>query len=480
MPVEGQNYSVNAPTLGSAIARFSPVPGARQALDFADRARGGAPRTVLEGEQFDNLDRGIQADRAELARRRTDNAPPSRTNRPEGSVLNLPERAAKTPRGRVDRSAEQEARRAERVEQQIFAARQRLLGTVDQEAQTVQQRYDLEKEQTGMERQARDAKLASDTRQGEITDEEAAQIRLLNQQTDAQEDIVANANLARDLSDERLANERLISDLTADLLSLQSGAARTAKERQRIELELLAEVQRDRRRALNAELNDPKYSPEDRTRITDLADQRDRMEEDAVRRANLGPIDQWREASLRSAAEINEAFENVAANGLDALNEGLVDALMGTKSLGEVFSQVAKQILADLLSISVRRGITEPLANALFGGGQTGGKGGGGGGFLSSIGSAIFGGLRGGAGGGGGGFSLPNILGSVLGKITGTSAPATANSLNVKIGVNDDRFNAYVDGRAAPMASQAASAAVSGSRTIVPADMAQTSRYTRR
>lgn len=57
---------------------------------------------------------------------------------------------------------------------------------------------------------------------------------------------------------------------------------------------------------------------------------------------------------------------------------------------------------------------------------------------------------------------------------------ASMQKVRVEVGVNDDRFNAYVDGRAAPMASQAASAAVSGSRTVVPADMAQTSRYTRR
>ncbi|WP_392353039.1 hypothetical protein V8F63_09810 [Brevundimonas sp. LF-1] len=80
-------------------------------------------------------------------------------------------------------------------------------------------------------------------------------------------------------------------------------------------------------------------------------------------------MEAWRDANLRTAAEVQEAYERVATRGLDALNDGLVDAIMNTRSLGDVFGAVAKQILADLLSISVRQSIVEPLAAALFGGG---------------------------------------------------------------------------------------------------------------
>jgi lambda family phage tail tape measure protein len=98
----------------------------------------------------------------------------------------------------------------------------------------------------------------------------------------------------------------------------------------------------------------------------------------------MGPMEAWRDANLRTAAEVQEAYERVATRGLDALNSGLVDAIMNTRSLGDVFGAVAKQILADLLSISVRQSIVEPLAAALFGGGggaapeASGGSGGGG------------------------------------------------------------------------------------------------------
>src|SRR5690606_26888393 len=38
------------------------------------------------------------------------------------------------------------------------------------------------------------------------------------------------------------------------------------------------------------------------------------------------------------------------------------------KAVGNVFKDVARQILADLLRLSIQQAITKPLANALFGG----------------------------------------------------------------------------------------------------------------
>lgn len=75
----------------------------------------------------------------------------------------------------------------------------------------------------------------------------------------------------------------------------------------------------------------------------------------------------------RDAENINDAYENIAANGLRSLNDGITEAIMGSKSLGDVFKNVANQIIADLVRIAVQQAITIPLANALFGGGGGGG-----------------------------------------------------------------------------------------------------------
>lgn len=388
-------------------------------------------RNVDAGERIANLNRGINARTEQITLRTVEDAPPTRSNRPEGSVLSLPE--GRTPRARVDRSAEREARRAERVEQDIFRAKQRLLQVAEGDLLNAQERADLLKDQVFMERQARDAEIASKVARDEITASELEQLNLANEQADILEDRIMLDNSMRDVMAEELANRSALADLTANLVSLQIGAARTAQERQRLELELLAISQRQRRERLDQELNlNPSLTDAERQQRWDLNTQIESMERDAVARANLSPLQQWRDEALKSAAEVSEAYEAIAANGLDALNEGIVDAIMGTKSLGEVFSQVAKQILADLLSISVRQGITEPLANALFGGGQTGGKGGGGGGgwimSLAKSAASIFGG-----GSPAAGFALPDVGGKGLSINAGPSASKQPSLIQIAV-----------------------------------------------
>lgn len=274
----------------------------------------------------------------------------------------------------AQRAAEREARRAERVEQEIFRLRQRALGIADEELLTVQERFDLAKKQVEMEREAEARELESRLARKDITQAEFDQLKLIQTQTATLEDRVSSDILTRDLADERLAKERALTDLTADLLSLQSSAARTSKERREIELRLLAMAQRRAREDLETELSrTPGLTDSDKQARRDALGQVQAAQSAAVNRQTMSPLEAWRDQSLKTADEIAEAYENVAARGLDALNDGIVDAIMNSKDLGEVFSNVAKQILADLTSIAVRRSITEPLADMLFGGNSAGG-----------------------------------------------------------------------------------------------------------
>lgn len=372
LPLDGQRIMAK-PVAGR---NYTPQPRATNGVDGFAVA---GVKPVDAGEHFDALNWRIAQIDSEMASRATSRTP-NRTDRDDGTNLTLP--LPKTP---VDRSEEREARRAERVEQEIFRARQRALGIFDREALTVQERFDIEQAQVKLEREAEQKQLESRLARKDITAEEFKQLKLINGQTATLEDRVAADILARDLADERLAQERALSDLTRDLLSLQSGAARTAKERRDIELRLLAMAQERAREDLERELSrTPGLSEADKQARRDALENYQTAETDAVNRQNMGPMEAWRDANLRTAAEVQEAYERVATRGLDALNDGLVDAIMNTRSLGDVFGAVAKQILADLLSISVRQSIVEPLAAALFGGGggaapaSSGGSGGGG------------------------------------------------------------------------------------------------------
>ncbi|SNT19495.1 phage tail length tape measure family protein [Sphingopyxis indica] len=86
---------------------------------------------------------------------------------------------------------------------------------------------------------------------------------------------------------------------------------------------------------------------------------------------------QMRALSGRETIEQMRELNSIMTRGVESLNNGLVDAIMGTKSLGDVFKQVANQIIADLIRIAIRQLIVNTLMKALGLGG--------GGSFLSGL-----------------------------------------------------------------------------------------------
>lgn len=495
LPLDGQRIMAK-PVAGR---NYTPQPRATNGVDGFAVA---GVKPVDAGEHFDALNWRIAQIDSEMASRATSRTP-NRTDRNDGTSLTLP--VPKTP---VDRSEEREKRRYERVEQEIFRARQRALGIYDRETATVQERFDIEQAQVKLEREAEQKQLESRLARKDLTEAEYTKLKLLNDQIAIDEDRIASDILARDLADERLAQERMLSDLTADLLSLQSGAARTAKERRDIELRLLAMAQQRAREDLERDLaRTPGLSDADKQARRDALGNYQTAQTAAVNRQNMGPLEAWRDANLRTAAEVQEAYERVATRGLDALNDGLVDAIMNARSLGDVFGAVAKQILADLLSISVRQSIVEPLAAALFGGSGGGAPaasvGSGGGGWLKKAlgwGRSLFGFSEGGYTGDGGkhepaglvhkgeyvfsqeavqrigaarldamhknlkGYSLGGLVGMSLPSLSipGFSGAAATQRIQHEVIVRPERdsFITLASDAAAPVAAQAAMGAV--------------------
>nr|WP_292685670.1 phage tail tape measure C-terminal domain-containing protein [Novosphingobium sp.] len=94
-------------------------------------------------------------------------------------------------------------------------------------------------------------------------------------------------------------------------------------------------------------------------------------------RSQRSPGQVYADDLKESADNINEAIESIEVRGLNALNDGITEAIMGTKSLGDVFKGVANQIIADLIRIAVQQAIVRPIAEALFGGGSSKSSGGG-------------------------------------------------------------------------------------------------------
>jgi hypothetical protein len=89
-----------------------------------------------------------------------------------------------------------------------------------------------------------------------------------------------------------------------------------------------------------------------------------------IMRNTQGPMESYLASLPNTAAKVNEAMEYVAANGIQSIIDGLADAASGAKSLADVFKNVAKQIIADLVRIQLQKAIVGGLSNLLGGGGS--------------------------------------------------------------------------------------------------------------
>jgi phage-related tail protein len=163
-------------------------------------------------------------------------------------------------------------------------------------------------------------------------------------------------------------------------LSLQADLADTQADRKRLAFEILDLEQQYRRNQLEMVLASSTANDAEKRRaqaILDSLDAIDAGERASVGRSNETDVERYIRNVNMTAGQINEAVDGIKLEGLDALNNGLVDAITGVKSLGKVFSDVANQIISDLLRIAIRKAIIAPLANALFGGAKLLGGGGG-------------------------------------------------------------------------------------------------------
>ena len=88
---------------------------------------------------------------------------------------------------------------------------------------------------------------------------------------------------------------------------------------------------------------------------------------------NMSPLQAYRYNLQSSVANINDAMESIQVDGIQSLTDGLAGAVAGTQKLGDVFKNVAQQIIADLVKIQIQKAIVGTLGSALNLGGLFGG-----------------------------------------------------------------------------------------------------------
>lgn len=209
----------------------------------------------------------------------------------------------------------------------------------------------------------------------------AADNRIIEEQTKAEKEA-------------RLQAEQAYSDIQAEILSLASASARTSNERRAIELSILEIAQRRQKADLEAAIEAEK-EPAARARLIAALENLPTLhaaQTDRVTRDNAGPFAAWREAQM-TGPQTQEWLQGEALDALDGMNKGLMDAWKNADGAGDALSRMGRagidalgQIRDALMKVAIQQMIIQPLTNALFGGGKSGG-----GGFLSNLMSNIMG-----------------------------------------------------------------------------------------
>lgn len=299
--------------------------------------------------------------------------------------LNAPKPAA-GPKGKSaeavakeqERAAERAARDEAQYQDNLGRVRVALLGAQAQLTESAEDRYRYEVARVDEDRAAlvRDLSLEKDLSQAKKDELLAAQDKVgaVRKAIAAQD---RDSQLARD----QYEAQRRVSDNIIDELRFRGELADSIAKRRDLELQLIEARKDAERKYLNSILVDPKSSVGDRAGASaqlGTLDQRYDRETTLAGRRNETPAQAFMRDVNRSADAINEDIEAIAVQGLQNLNDQLADAILGAKSLGAAFKNVANQIIGDLIRIAIQQAIIKPLGNALFGGGGLSGLFGGG------------------------------------------------------------------------------------------------------
>lgn len=302
---------------------------------------------------------------------------------------------------------------------------------------SVEKRYDAEMAQLAEDRASFDRRIAVDT---SLSEAQRVTLAAEREKADVTKRQAIEATRQEALDKETFAFMRASNESAQEIARFELESARTAGQRREGQLRLLELQKRLEKAQLELVIATEKTGSEAYSQAQlglQTLDQRYGMSGDQVRRDTMGPLAQYMDRLPQSAEELNEAYQNVAADGLQSLNDGLADAITGAKSLGDVFKNVANQIIADLIRIAVQKAITGAIGNAL--GGLIGGAGGGTG--TGSSGGMDMRGFSGAIQGmaGGGSFMVggnPGVDRNVL-SVNGIPRARVSANENIKVGYGE-------------------------------------------
>jgi len=166
---------------------------------------------------------------------------------------------------------------------------------------------------------------------------------------------------------EELERQRLdMLSAQATLLEEMAAIERSTRRRNELEQQALGIREEIEKSLLAQQIANGEIADADEAQAILARQQAVRRER--LRQSQRSPGQRYVEDLQDQATNINDAIEGIKIEGLERLNDELADAITGAQSLGDAFSNVANQIIRDLIRIAIQQAIIKPLAESLFGG----------------------------------------------------------------------------------------------------------------
>ncbi|WP_454887848.1 hypothetical protein [Sphingomonas oryzagri] len=302
------------------------------------------------------------------------------------------DRRAAAAKAKAEREAEQAQQVQLAADRDLAQMAKDSMNLREQMATTLQERY-------GIEQQALDQALTEQRRQivenPKFTDAQKQALLAQLGIKGSLEQQLLDRRKQEDFAKQELDIAQALRANEADLLQKQLDITDIREKRKAIEQKLL-DISYDKQRdALLATFNDPASSPD---QMIDAADKLSNLnkakalDQKGLNDKYQSPIQRYIHDISGVGTSLNDSMQTVAVDGLKSLDDGLMNVITRSKSLGAAFKGVANQIIADLARIALERAVIAPLGNLLFGAGTAGAGGGLFGSIFKGIGSLFSGG----------------------------------------------------------------------------------------
>ncbi len=275
------------------------------------------------------------------------------------------------------------ADRAENYSQEQSNLDSEQLGLKQQITADLRLRASFEHERIQTEKAAYEFDLDTKVKAAQLNAADAERLKITNARNAELQSTAVNWQLDDALIREEVDLRKSAIQTQIEMLQGQANLARTASERRAVEMKILDHQIEMERLTLRAVQEAKSSTPGEKQVAADREAELPALRSSSVagiERSNLSPLAAYFDSLPRNAAEVNEAFENIAANGIASMTDGLAESAANVLKLKGVAGQLFNQIIADVIRLQVRQtlggggGILGKLfgaGTALLGGGAS-------------------------------------------------------------------------------------------------------------